>query len=334
MPSSRVLTLGDPYEYQRSVRAADLKLFVAAPGIFEAKLTRIDLHRLWMQRSWLSLPSVTYSAVHAARNVVFFLADAHQTPMSHSGIRISPDDIIFNAPGAEHYHRSSANCSWAAMSLTPADFAAFGRLLVGRDVTAPVTTRAVRPAPALICGLRNLHKAAADLAATAPDILAHPEVAKAIEQALVGAMIACVTDPVTEDSYRSNRRRVAVMRRFEQMLEAQQDQPLYITDVCAAIGVTDRTLRLHCQEHLGMGPHRYLWLRRMNMARRALSLADGTAKTVTEIANDHGFGELGRFAVAYRELFGESPSLTLRRPPDDRRSSGIGQSHTRISVPA
>jgi transcriptional regulator GlxA family with amidase domain len=43
----------------------------------------------------------------------------------------------------------------------------------------------------------------------------------------------------------------------------------------------------------------------MNLARRALTLADATTKTVTEIACDYGFGELGRFAVTYRKLFGE-----------------------------
>jgi AraC-like DNA-binding protein len=71
-----------------------------------------------------------------------------------------------------------------------------------------------------------------------------------------------------------------------------------------------------------MSPHRYLWLRRMNLARGALARTDARTRTVTEIAGDYGFGELGRFAVSYRRLFGESPSVTLRHPPVGYRAPG------------
>ena len=68
-----------------------------------------------------------------------------------------------------------------------------------------------------------------------------------------------------------------------------------------------------------MGPIRYLWLRRMHQAHRALiQTAPGTA-TVTKIATDNGFWELGRFAVEYGALFGEAPSATLRRPAQETR---------------
>jgi AraC-like DNA-binding protein len=62
-----------------------------------------------------------------------------------------------------------------------------------------------------------------------------------------------------------------------------------------------------------MGPIRYLWLRRMHLARRELCLADPATTTVTQIATRFGFWELGRFAVSYRRLFGEPPSVSLHR---------------------
>ncbi len=67
-----------------------------------------------------------------------------------------------------------------------------------------------------------------------------------------------------------------------------------------------------------MGPIRFLSLRRMHLVHRALQQADPSTTTVTRLATDHGFWELGRFAVVYRALFGESPSESLRRAPDDR----------------
>ena len=45
-------------------------------------------------------------------------------------------------------------------------------------------------------------------------------------------------------------------------------------------------------------------------------MRDPSEATVTRIVTDHGFWELGRFSVAYRALFGESPLETLRRPPE------------------
>jgi AraC-like DNA-binding protein len=65
-----------------------------------------------------------------------------------------------------------------------------------------------------------------------------------------------------------------------------------------------------------MSPKRYLLLRRMNLAWRALRAARPDTVTVTDVATHYGFWQLGRFAVEYRSLFGESPSVTLQRHPD------------------
>jgi AraC-like DNA-binding protein len=104
------------------------------------------------------------------------------------------------------------------------------------------------------------------------------------------------------------------MKRLEQVLATEPDKPFYMPDLCARVGASYTTLRDACQEYLGMSPKRYLWLRRMHLVRRALRSASAEATTVTEVATSYGFWELGRFAVAYRSLFGEPPSAALRRP--------------------
>jgi methylphosphotriester-DNA--protein-cysteine methyltransferase len=109
-------------------------------------------------------------------------------------------------------------------------------------------------------------------------------------------------------------RHAAVIARMEAL--AAEPRRLALADICAPTGVCDRTLRAICQEYFGMGPMRYLWLKRMQQVRSALMQAPRTAY-VTTIALDHGFDEFGRFSVEYRRLFGESPSVTLRRPPRD-----------------
>jgi len=124
-------------------------------------------------------------------------------------------------------------------------------------------------------------------------------------------------DPV--DARGAHRHHQAVMRRLEEVLQASSGEPLYMTVLCRAAGASYRTLRDCCQEHLGMSPKRYLCVRRMQLARRALRRADAETTTVTAIATNYGFWELGRFAVAYLSLFGESPSIALRRPPDNAK---------------
>ena len=105
-----------------------------------------------------------------------------------------------------------------------------------------------------------------------------------------------------------------VMRRFYRAVGERHDRALYIPELCSEIAVSERTLRVCCEEQLGTSPKRYLLLRRMNLARRALREGAATATTVTEIATRYGFWQFGRFSGEYRSLFGELPSTTLARP--------------------
>ena len=138
------------------------------------------------------------------------------------------------------------------------------------------------------------------------------------------AIVMCLHESVPIKLARGAVGHTAVILRFEELLAVNYDQPLHLAEICAAIGASERTLRTICIENLGMGPIRYLWLRRMHLAHRALIQATSQTATVTEIATANGFWELGRFAVEYRALFGEAPSASLHRPAQEVRASKNG----------
>ena len=123
--------------------------------------------------------------------------------------------------------------------------------------------------------------------------------------------LECQADGVDVQTKTGGSRHNAIIARFLEFSTAHPNRPLCLTEICAAIRVADRTLREACEEHLGMGPIRYLTLRRMHLVRDALLRAEASNTTVTRRYG--GFCELGRFSVAYRSLFCETPSETLRR---------------------
>jgi len=106
--------------------------------------------------------------------------------------------------------------------------------------------------------------------------------------------------------------RLQIIDRIDTFLRDHVDQPIHVAELCNVTGVSERSLRNACYAVCGTSPKRYLTRRRMEAVRRALEAASPAEATVTRIATDFGFFELGRFAATYNAIYGERPSETLR----------------------
>ncbi|ODQ95427.1 helix-turn-helix transcriptional regulator [Mycolicibacterium holsaticum] len=118
-----------------------------------------------------------------------------------------------------------------------------------------------------------------------------------------------------------------LLRRAMDFMEANATRDIGLADVAEAVHVTPRAVQYMFRRHLEITPLQYLRRLRLHYARQELLGADGTYDTVTEIAARWGFAHTGRFAVLYRQTYGESPHFTLRgtkrtRAGDDLRVAG------------
>ena len=322
MQSSSVSNFTDPYQYAAAIRGADVTVVPTVRGDFHAEITRIGFpQQLSASRFYQSSPTIRVTAMRSWMAAIGFLTESNQPAMRYGGVDLSSDEIIVHAPEMSIHCRTSAECRYGTMSLPPDDLAATARTLTGRDILPHADTYCIRPSPHHLARLRRLHSAAGSLAATALEASLDPEATRSLEEALRHAMIMCMTDGERIETCRRDRHHTRLLARLEEFLATHYDRPVYLSEICAATNASERTVRACCHEHLGMGPVRYLWLRRMHLARNALLLASEGGATVTSIAMAHGFWELGRFSVTYRGLFGETPLASLRRPPDDAPAS-------------
>jgi AraC-like DNA-binding protein len=312
VPSTSVRTFDDPTDYGANVRAANTELFVVGRGQFSAKLTRIDLHRVWMQHYSDTLPRIARAKPTPTRVVISIPTRPESAP-SWGGQDVPWGSVYQLGLGQEIIQRSRGRAEWTTMSLPLEEYRSAVSTLADREPRCPTFALTHRPSAPAVARLQYLHAAASHLAEFAPKVLENAEATRSLEQELILAMVDCTTSGQVENDSSSLHKHQHIMRRFHALIEANAEKPLYLPEMCTALGISYRTLLRCCHEQIGISPHRYLWLRRMNMARHALLQSDHVRESVTQGATNNGFWELGRFATAYRAFFGESPSETLHR---------------------
>jgi AraC-like DNA-binding protein len=120
-----------------------------------------------------------------------------------------------------------------------------------------------------------------------------------------------VTDGV--DSRRPGVVAHAAVRRAVLYMEEHAHEPLTLREVAAAARLSPRALQEAFRRHLDTTPLAYL--RDIRLVRAHGDLAAGTSDprvTVTGVAYQWGFTNLGRFSALYQQRYGRPPSGTLR----------------------
>jgi AraC-like DNA-binding protein len=118
-----------------------------------------------------------------------------------------------------------------------------------------------------------------------------------------------IADPTPHD--RTDHQPV-LLRRALEFIEANVAEDIGLPDIAVAVRVTPRAVQYMFRRHLDTTPLQYLRRLRLQYAHRDLSAADPARHTVDTIASVWGFMDTARFAVLYRNAYGQDPTATLR----------------------
>jgi AraC-like DNA-binding protein len=312
MAEGGVLTFGDPDSYAAAIDGTRIDLTTTSPGDFKAQLTWLHLEHIRVYRCSENLSRIGY--VSLSPEPIFLSFPIVTASAVFGGLPVRNGDMVLHGRGERLHQRFNRMCQWGLIAVSAEQLAGYAKALTGQPISSPWTSKVIRPSRTVVSSFHRLFSEARNLAEKR-QILEFPEVARALEHQMLHAIVHCLAGDEADENLRARRRHAAVMVRFEEAMSKHLDEKPNIPALRAEIGVPERTLRMCCAEFLGMGPTRYLLLRRLNKARAALRRADPSTTSVAEIARDHQFLELGRFAVTYRVTFGESPSVTLHRDP-------------------
>ena len=148
---------------------------------------------------------------------------------------------------------------------------------------------------------------------SAPDLVRNPATLESIKLELLDHMIMLAASLPPSTSLASEPARTRGLHKAIEYLRHAPDVHVSISDLCRVSGISERSLQYAFRDAYGMTPNETMLHRRLHFVRQALLLSEPQDTSVTEVASNFGFSELGRFANRYRKLFGELPSQTLAR---------------------
>jgi hypothetical protein len=216
MPASITSVFSKAEDFAAAMRAEGcFGLLVTGPGAFRVRLTQVVLHQLRLSAGEEHLPRIALVAVPTDMILVSLPSGSGPAPI-WSGIRIRPGEIMTLGASQRLHMRTEGPCRWGAIWLPTGELVRYGGALTGMSVES---------------GSRAMIDAAA---------------AHGLEQQLIHALVECLSKGSVIEVDRATREHQDIAVRFEALLQTQHEQYRRIGEICTALAVSARTLRICC----------------------------------------------------------------------------------------
>jgi len=305
----------------QAIQGSHVEVMQLGRGKFRGSLSHVGIGDFSLSIGSFSVGVRTQRVSSDDKLVIGMLLHAADR-VTHWSFDMRPADVLIMPPSTEHDGSFHGAASYAAIRFDQAEVASLfkGEPRLSDPATwcdknhyrtdSPIGMAAARRLPLIVSRLAQLQQTLADNAA---DFW---------RRSIIDAVTGPIVHSLAPDNRGSLPSAMQLVRNTEDYLEAAGLQPVHVSEICAALNVSRRTLHRAFFDFLGVGPVTFLRHKRLCAIHSILRDSNPEIVTVAEVAMQQGFVELGRFSHYYRSLFGEYPSETLgsRRSKARRRS--------------
>jgi AraC-like DNA-binding protein len=185
-----------------------------------------------------------------------------------------------------------------------------------RNAPLPLLIQFMSSRPRLRAVVRTWHRALDYVIASCAcsDTAQQPLTVAAAAQLLAAALLECF--PSNATAGQDLLVNPAVPQTFKSavsFIHRHAGSGIGVNDVAAAVRLTPRAVQYLFRQQVDSTPTEYLRRVRLHRAHLELTAAERSTTSVAEIARRWGFAHTGRFALLYRETYGQSPHNALRQ---------------------
>ncbi len=291
-----------------ATRHANVEMHLARGGRYRGAVLDVEVDGLGIQ--WASHGAAIVSRGSISRHGAF-LGFWSGAPARVNGFAFGAGDFYHYAPHDENQARTDGPMS--RVSICVPDLERLAAVLAPELRVGPGRAlRLVASAPREVAAVHRILSDVRRAAETGDAALRDPEAARAIRETLGTSLVRMLAAGRPRPRHEAIAGSSALVRRAVAHLAARGFQPVYVAELCAAVGTSEARLRDAFLRVYRVGPAQYLRLRRLHLVRNALRTTRPDQLTVSAAAARLGFFQLGRFAGDYRAFFGELPSRTER----------------------
>ena len=303
---------GDFDEFCENVVRWDLDYRQIEPGSFDSELLMAGSSRIQFVRARLGKRIIQKGAPPAGMRSFGLLA-ARNIQIFWRGRRVTGDDLFVFPVGGELESVTQSDFDVVVVSLTEHAIASTCQSLALPDLDKLLNGNEVfRIDPEDMRQLRRLVLSTSNCLATNAGLVSVDGLGLVADE-LSRMLILALSRGQESSQPKRCRRRTQALKLVDAYLAEHTTQPPRLEDLCRVANTSERTLEYAFREHYGLTPKAFISGLRLNAARKALLLANPTTSKVSEVVQTLGFWHMSQFAADYRSLFGELPSMTLRR---------------------